>query len=860
MKKILLALLFPICALAQFDGTPWQLRVYTNIQDLVLHGNPMSANKVVDVLGFSSANDGGGGRFMATNTVLATNMLRHKAQWSVSSTSSWQRLSQKWEPYTPQMFGAKGDGSQNDTTAFNLMVAAAAADGSRECVIPPGKYGINFKALIDGVNLVGTGTRDIDANTSVVLFPWDTTLPVIQVGDDSGPVRAFSLKNVAILGRRGTTNSPGCIHLLGGSDTADISFVQALGGADTIKAKAGHLFASQKHTFTHCSFWEGTNSTVMVDDTRTGAGYCTGIQIIGSRINGHNTSGDAIVVIRGRLNMDGVYVDGADGGTFRSVSGGSLSVVNCDIENLTGANAILVEVEFPGDTYTERDISPFIDGNGRIQGLVKWTDQTSSVTNAIPADQFGFNHTLNKAALRKPKIALPLTFGTVLNPYDAVVSIDMNGTNGPLTWKWNGNNDFINWFLATNVFWQMRNGDKPSYMLFDAPQSTSYPFEIRIGGVTPGGAALALYSNLTNIQHYFSSSGGYVVASSGNFGVGTQSPARKLDVNGTFRANGLFEVTSTDVLLSSDLNWSTDNTWDIGTAGFHRPRRLYVGAGVQLPEGDVYTLINAKQNADSDLTALSVISTTGIYVRTGSGTSATRTITGSADVPVTNGDGVSGNPTLGVIANNAVTYAKMQDVSAASRLIGRGSASGSGDPEEITLGTGLSLTGTTLSASGEVNTASNLGTGTGVYDSKSGVDLRFRSLVGQNGISVGAASAGDIPISLVATNYVPLELTNPNTAVTTPSTNFVVMPLAGTIKTVTAHLLVASSSGSVTLDLKKNGTSVLSAPVSISAGATNATATVSVTGVSALDRLVGEVTAAGTSAYGAMLNIGFTNP
>ena len=52
------------------------------------------------------------------------------------------------------------------------------------------------------------------------------------------------------------------------------------------------------------------------------------------------------------------------------------------------------------------------------------------------------------------------------------------------------------------------------------------------------------------------------------------------------------------------------------------------------------------------------------------------------------------------IANDAVTYAKMQNVSAASRLLGRGSAAGAGDVEEITLGTGLTMTGTTISSTG----------------------------------------------------------------------------------------------------------------------------------------------------------------
>lgn len=90
-------------------------------------------------------------------------------------------------------------------------------------------------------------------------------------------------------------------------------------------------------------------------------------------------------------------------------------------------------------------------------------------------------------------------------------------------------------------------------------------------------------------------------------------------------------------------------------------------------------------------------------IQTDAGTSPVAT--GSSDpLTLTSPDlTVSGNSATDTVTlsikNDAVTYAKMQNVSAASKLLGRGD-SGSGDPQEITLGTGLAMTGTTLSASG----------------------------------------------------------------------------------------------------------------------------------------------------------------
>jgi len=60
----------------------------------------------------------------------------------------------------------------------------------------------------------------------------------------------------------------------------------------------------------------------------------------------------------------------------------------------------------------------------------------------------------------------------------------------------------------------------------------------------------------------------------------------------------------------------------------------------------IQTQIDSKQATDADLTALSALASTGLVARTAAATYAERTITAGAGISVSNGNGVSGNPTV----------------------------------------------------------------------------------------------------------------------------------------------------------------------------------------------------------------------
>lgn len=151
--------------------------------------------------------------------------------------------------------------------------------------------------------------------------------------------------------------------------------------------------------------------------------------------------------------------------------------------------------------------------------------------------------------------------------------------------------------------------------------------------------------------------------------------------------------------------------------------------------------------------------------------------TGSTAISALTGDvTASGSGSVAAtIANQAVTFAKIQNIQT-NRLIGRSTA-GAGSPEEISIGTGLSLSGGTLSStalsavSGSSLVSANIWVGNG-SNQATAVSLSGDATLSNN----GALTLATVPVAKGGTG---LTAIGNNMILATNSTG-VVSPLAGT--------------------------------------------------------------------------------
>jgi hypothetical protein len=345
-----------------------------------------------------------------------------------------------------------------------------------------------------------------------------------------------------------------------------------------------------------------------------------------------------------------------------------------------------------------------------------------------------------------------------------------------------------------------------------------------------------------------------MVESNNKIGVGTATPSSTLDVNGTTTTLGFKMATGAAVskVLTSDLNgvgtWQTvaSGGTTLNGTGFVKmtgttPAYIPLIQNADLANTAVASLsgVNTGDNATNsqysglvtnathtgDASGATTLTVTGIrnttipalatgnlkYTGTAFVWDAATYLSGNQNISFTPTGDVTGtasgataiNPLL-TINNNAVTFAKIQQIPT-STLIGRSTAL-TGNAETINIGTGLNLTAGTLTATsnGEANTASNVGTlGTGLFKQKAGVNLEFYKLnPANNKVSIALVGADRIDLGVTEANFTAI----PNSALTNNSftigtTNIALGATTSTLAgltSVASNLFVGALTGNAT--------------------------------------------------------------
>jgi hypothetical protein len=159
---------------------------------------------------------------------------------------------------------------------------------------------------------------------------------------------------------------------------------------------------------------------------------------------------------------------------------------------------------------------------------------------------------------------------------------------------------------------------------------------------------------------------------------------------------------------------------------------------------------------------------------------------------------------LGADVSGDLPFANFVQATAASKLVGRGSASGAGDFEEVSLGSGLTMTGTTLSASGSGGTV----TTTGSPASGNLTKFSGASAITNGDLSGDVTTSGTLVTTLAANQKIAgivFVIDGSGAVITTGVKGFLQIPFGCTI---TAWTILSSdpaaTSGSIVIDIWKD--------------------------------------------------------